>query len=95
MRGWVTWPARRGAGSPTHRYEQTTTLESGNWKSTADGYLDGYHVSYLHRANIGQRTMSGRNTYDLYGPTSGSASPTIRSRRWRISRSRSGIWWRR
>ena len=51
-----------------HRYEQTTTLESGNWKSTADGYLDGYHVSYLHRANIGQRTMSGRNTYDLYGP---------------------------
>ena len=24
-----------------HRYDKTTTLESGNWKSTADGYLDG------------------------------------------------------
>jgi phenylpropionate dioxygenase-like ring-hydroxylating dioxygenase large terminal subunit len=51
-----------------HRFENTTTLASGNWKSTADGYVDGYHVSYLHSANIGQRTMSGRNTYDLYGP---------------------------
>jgi phenylpropionate dioxygenase-like ring-hydroxylating dioxygenase large terminal subunit len=33
-----------------HRFENTTTLASGNWKSTADGYVDGYHVSYLHTA---------------------------------------------
>ncbi len=32
-----------------HRYEVTTTLVSGNWKATADGYLDGYHIGYLHR----------------------------------------------
>jgi len=51
-----------------HRYEVTTTLQSGNWKSTADGYLDGYHVGFLHRDNIGQRTWSNRNSYDLYGP---------------------------
>jgi phenylpropionate dioxygenase-like ring-hydroxylating dioxygenase large terminal subunit len=51
-----------------HRFETTTNLESGNWKTTADGYLDGYHVGYLHKNNIGKRTWSNRNTWDLYGP---------------------------
>lgn len=51
-----------------HRYEVTTSLESGNWKVTADGYLDGYHLGYLHRNTIGVRSITNRNTYDVYGP---------------------------
>lgn len=51
-----------------HRYEVTTTLVSGNWKTTADGYLDGYHIGYLHRDNIGLKAINNRNTWDLYGP---------------------------
>ena len=51
-----------------HRFETTTELESGNWKTTADGYLDGYHIGYLHRNNIGSRSITNRNTYDLFGP---------------------------
>jgi phenylpropionate dioxygenase-like ring-hydroxylating dioxygenase large terminal subunit len=51
-----------------HPYEQTTTLESGNWKTTADGYLDGYHIGYLHSANLGLKQINNRNSWDLYGP---------------------------
>lgn len=51
-----------------HRYEVSTTLESGNWKATADGYLDGYHLGYLHKDTIGVRSITNRNTYDIYGP---------------------------
>jgi len=51
-----------------HRFETTTELESGNWKTTADGYLDGYHIGYLHRNNIGSKSITNRNTYDLFGP---------------------------
>lgn len=51
-----------------HPYRTTTTLESGNWKSTADGYLDGYHIGYLHSANLGLKQINNRNTWDLYGP---------------------------
>ena len=53
---------------PEGRHEVTTELESGNWKSTADGYLDGYHIGYLHRDNIGLKAINNRNTWDLYGP---------------------------
>lgn len=49
-------------------YERTTTLESGNWKSTADGYLDGYHIGYLHSTNLGTKQINNRNTWDLFGP---------------------------
>jgi nitrite reductase/ring-hydroxylating ferredoxin subunit len=49
-------------------YEVTTDLVSGNWKSTADGYLDGYHIGYLHSANLGLKQINNRNTFDLYGP---------------------------
>jgi nitrite reductase/ring-hydroxylating ferredoxin subunit len=51
-----------------HRYDKTTTLESGNWKSTADGYLDGYHIGYLHSGNLGLKQVNNRNTWDLFGP---------------------------
>ena len=43
-------------------------MPSGNWKATADGYLDGYHLGYLHRNSIGAKSITNRNTYDLYGP---------------------------
>jgi phenylpropionate dioxygenase-like ring-hydroxylating dioxygenase large terminal subunit len=51
-----------------HRYDVETKLPSGNWKVTADGYLDGYHLGYLHRNSIGAKSITNRNTYDLYGP---------------------------
>ena len=51
-----------------HRYDVETKLPSGNWKATADGYVDGYHLGYLHRKSIGVKSITNRNTYDLYGP---------------------------
>ncbi len=51
-----------------HRHDIETKLPSGNWKATADGYLDGYHLGYLHRSTIGAKSITNRNTYDLYGP---------------------------
>jgi phenylpropionate dioxygenase-like ring-hydroxylating dioxygenase large terminal subunit len=51
-----------------HRHDVETKLPSGNWKATADGYLDGYHLGYLHGASIGAKSITNRNTYDLYGP---------------------------
>lgn len=51
-----------------YRHDVETKLPSGNWKATADGYLDGYHLGYLHRNSIGAKSITNRNTYDLYGP---------------------------
>jgi len=51
-----------------HRYDVETKLPSGSWKATADGYVDGYHLGYLHRKSIGAKSITNRNTYDLYGP---------------------------
>jgi phenylpropionate dioxygenase-like ring-hydroxylating dioxygenase large terminal subunit len=51
-----------------HRYDVETKLPSGNWKATADGYLDGYHLGFLHRNTIGAKSITNRNTYDLFGP---------------------------
>lgn len=51
-----------------HRHEVPTVLDSGNWKATADGYVDGYHLGFLHRNTIGTKSITNRNTYDLYGP---------------------------
>jgi phenylpropionate dioxygenase-like ring-hydroxylating dioxygenase large terminal subunit len=51
-----------------YRYDVETNLPSGNWKATADGYLDGYHLGYLHRNTIGAKSITNRNTFDLYGP---------------------------
>lgn len=49
-------------------YRKTSTLESPNWKLAADGYLDGYHLGFLHRDTIGQKSITNRNTYDFFGP---------------------------
>lgn len=49
-------------------YRKTSTLESPNWKLAADGYLDGYHLGYLHRKTIGAKSITNRNTYDFFGP---------------------------
>lgn len=51
-----------------YRYDVETKLPSGNWKATADGYLDGYHLGYLHRNTIGAKSITNRNTFDLFGP---------------------------
>jgi phenylpropionate dioxygenase-like ring-hydroxylating dioxygenase large terminal subunit len=50
------------------RHRDGLGADSGNWKATADGYVDGYHLGYLHRNSIGARSITNRNTYDLYGP---------------------------
>ena len=51
-----------------HRYPVLTQLDSPNWKLTADGYVDGYHLGYLHSSTIGEKSITNRNTYDLFGP---------------------------
>ena len=51
-----------------HAYRKTTALASPNWKLAADGYLDGYHIGYLHKDTIGRKAINNRNTYDLFGP---------------------------
>ncbi|MGD9995932.1 MAG: aromatic ring-hydroxylating dioxygenase subunit alpha [Ilumatobacteraceae bacterium] len=51
-----------------YRHDVETRLPSGNWKATADGYLDGYHLGYLHRNTIGAKSITNRNTFDLFGP---------------------------
>ena len=43
-------------------------LDSPNWKLTADGYVDGYHIGYLHSSTIGEKSITNRNTYDFFGP---------------------------
>jgi phenylpropionate dioxygenase-like ring-hydroxylating dioxygenase large terminal subunit len=50
-----------------HRYPVVTELDSANWKLTADGYVDGYHLGYLHKATIGDKSITNRNTYDFFG----------------------------
>jgi phenylpropionate dioxygenase-like ring-hydroxylating dioxygenase large terminal subunit len=49
-------------------YRVPTTIDSPNWKLAADGYLDGYHIGYLHRNTIGRKAITNRNTYDFFGP---------------------------
>jgi phenylpropionate dioxygenase-like ring-hydroxylating dioxygenase large terminal subunit len=51
-----------------HRHRDGLSCESGNWKVTADGYVDGYHLGYLHRNSIGAKSITNRNAFDLYGP---------------------------
>ena len=49
-------------------YKVPTEIASPNWKLAADGYLDGYHIGYLHRNTIGRKAITNRNTYDFFGP---------------------------
>jgi len=50
------------------RHRDGLPADSGSWKATADGYVDGYHLGYLHRNTIGGKSITNRNTYDLFGP---------------------------
>jgi len=51
-----------------HRYEPVTAIDGPNWKIAADGYVDGYHIGYLHKNTIGVNSITNRNTFDLFGP---------------------------
>ena len=65
--GWTTpWRCCVSTSCTATRCE--TLLESPNWKLTADGYVDGYHIGYLHSATIGEKSITNRNTYDFFGP---------------------------
>ena len=51
---------------------RTARLDSANWKITHDGYLESYHIPFLHRDTLypmwGRETMSSVSLYDAYGP---------------------------
>ena len=50
----------------------TSKLESANWKITHDGYLEGYHIPFLHRETLypmwKRESSSSVSLYDAYGP---------------------------
>ena len=43
-----------------YRHRDGLPAESGNWKATADGYVDGYHLGYLHGKSIGTKSITNR-----------------------------------
>jgi phenylpropionate dioxygenase-like ring-hydroxylating dioxygenase large terminal subunit len=47
-------------------------LESANWKITHDGYLESYHIPFLHRTTLhpmwNRQSLSSVSIYDSYGP---------------------------
>jgi phenylpropionate dioxygenase-like ring-hydroxylating dioxygenase large terminal subunit len=47
-------------------------LESANWKITHDGYLESYHVPFLHRTTLfpmwNRQSATSVSLYDSYGP---------------------------
>lgn len=49
-------------------HRRNSVLASPNWKLAADGYLDGYHLPYLHRDSIGGKILPNGHTYDTFGP---------------------------
>ena len=51
-----------------HPYRHSSVLESPNWKLAADGYVDGYHLPYLHRQSIGGKQLANGHSFDLFGP---------------------------
>ena len=50
----------------------TSRLESANWKITHDGYLESYHIPFLHRTTLHEfwqrESLSSVSLYDHYGP---------------------------
>jgi carnitine monooxygenase subunit len=50
----------------------TARLESANWKITHDGYLESYHIPFLHRETLypmwKRESFSSVSLYDAYGP---------------------------
>jgi phenylpropionate dioxygenase-like ring-hydroxylating dioxygenase large terminal subunit len=52
-----------------HMHQQNT-LESANWKVTHDGYLETYHIPFLHAKTLaaGSTSASSIMVYDAFGP---------------------------
>jgi phenylpropionate dioxygenase-like ring-hydroxylating dioxygenase large terminal subunit len=50
----------------------TSILQSANWKITYDGYLESYHIPFLHRETLypmwGRQSATSVSIYDFYGP---------------------------
>ena len=50
----------------------TSLLDSANWKITYDGYLESYHIPFLHRDTLypmwGRQSATSVSLYDFYGP---------------------------
>ena len=50
----------------------TSKLESANWKITHDGYLESYHIPFLHRDTLAKfwnrESASSVSLYDSFGP---------------------------
>lgn len=50
----------------------TSRLESANWKITHDGYLESYHIPFLHRDTLAKfwnrESASSVSLYDSFGP---------------------------
>ena len=50
----------------------TSKLESANWKITHDGYLESYHIPFLHRDTLAKfwnrESASSVSMYDSFGP---------------------------
>ena len=51
-----------------------TPVEGPNWKIAYDGYLDFYHLPFLHRGSFGP-DISNRAIYDAWGPHQRMTSP--------------------
>jgi len=68
-----------------HAYRRTSVLEGPNWKLAADGYVDGYHLPYLHRESIGGKILANGHSYALFGPHVRLAMATRRIREFDVA----------
>ncbi|MEO6654344.1 MAG: aromatic ring-hydroxylating dioxygenase subunit alpha [Ilumatobacteraceae bacterium] len=52
-----------------YRHDRTDVLrESFNWKQVVDGFLETYHLRFLHRSTIGPYINSNFALFDSFGP---------------------------
>ncbi len=70
-----------------------------NWKVAYDGYLDFYHLPFLHRSTFGQ-DISNKPIYDAWGPHQRMTSPdptivdlqAVPDDDWDLGRVSGGVW---
>ena len=56
--------------------ERSTSLaEDANWKLIIDGFLETYHLRFLHAATVGPHIHSNLSPFQAYGPTADWGSP--------------------